>query len=289
MRRTVIALGRFEEAGKRIAEFLGADSMPYAPDAFRQAFHQSSHIVAVMSTGIATRSIAPLISDKWKDPAVVVVDPGFSFAIPLVGGHHGANDLARELSGLGLTPVITTATERAGRSSAEAIAREHGSRIMNQESTVRVNAAILDGDVPFYSIAGPSMILAGPETAIMVREGEYSVGLGCRKGTGEDAVVDALRKALSAADISADEVSVFATTVKKFHEPGILGAVRALGGILVYLDDSILAQFPPESPSRAGAVGLAGVAEPAARAASRRKELVMKKTVFGEVTVAIAR
>lgn len=289
MRRTVIALGRFEEAGKRIAEFLGAGFMRYAPDAFRQAFHQSTHIVAVMSTGIATRSIAPLISDKWKDPAVVVVDPGLSFAIPLVGGHHGANDLARELSGLGLTPVITTATERSGRSSVEVIARGHGSRVLNQESTVRVNAAILDGDVQFYSIAGPSMILAGPETAIMVKEGEYSVGLGCRKGTGKDAIVDALRKALSAADISADEVSVFATTVKKSHEPGILGAVRALGGILVYLDDSVLAQFPPESPSRAGAVGLAGVAEPAARAASRRKELVMKKTVYGEVTVAIAR
>ncbi len=289
MRRTVIALGRFEEVGKRIAEFLEAGFKPYTPDAFREAFHHSSHIVAVMSTGIATRSIAPLLSGKWKDPAVVVVDPGLSFAIPLVGGHHGANDLAKELSGLGLTPVITTATERAGKPSVEVVAREHNSRVLNQESTVRVNAAILDGDVPFYSIAGPAMILAGPGTAIMVKDGKYSVGVGCRRGTGEDAVEDALRKALLAADIPPEEVSVFATTVKKSHEPGIINAVRALGGTLVYLDDSVLARFPPESPSRAGAVGLAGVAEPAALAASIRKELVMKKTVFGEVTVAIAR
>lgn len=289
MRRTVITLGRFEEAGKKVAGFLGAEFIPYSKEAFREAFSHSTHIVAVMSTGIVTRSIAPLLQSKWGDPAVVVVDPGLSFAIPLVGGHHGANDLARELAGLGIIPVITTATERAGRSSVEVVGREHGSRVLNQESSVSINASILDGDVPFYRISGPAMVLAGRETAILVKDGEYSVGVGCRKGTGEEAIESALRKALSLASIPAEEVSVFATTVKKSHERGILEAVRALGGTLVFLDDAILAQYPPESPSRAGAVGLAGVAEPSALATSRRKELVMKKTVVGGVTVAIAR
>lgn len=289
MKRTVIALGRFKEAGKKVAGFLGAEFSPYSKEAFREAFSHSTHIVAVMSTGIVTRSIAPLLRSKWSDPAVVVVDPGLSFAIPLAGGHHGANDLAWELSGLGITPVITTATERARKSSVEIVAREHGSRVLNQESSVNVNAAILDGDVPFYCISGPAMILAGRETAILVKDGEYSVGVGCRRGAGKEAVESALRKALSLASIPAGEVSVFATTVKKSHEQGILGAVRALGGTLIFLDDDVLARYPPESPSRAGAVGLAGVAEPSALAASRRKELVMKKTVFGGVTVAIAR
>jgi len=48
-------------------------------------------------------------------------------------------------------------------------------------------------------------------------------------------------------------------------------------------------QLTRRSPLEAGTVGLAGVAEPAALAVSEKKELVMKKTVFGGVTVAIAR
>ena len=75
-----------------------------------------------MSMGIVIRGIAPHLTDKWTDPAVVVVTPDFRYAIPLIGGHHGANELAGELAGLGLVPVISTATEATGRDSVEAIA-----------------------------------------------------------------------------------------------------------------------------------------------------------------------
>ncbi len=43
------------------------------------------------------------------------------------------------------------------------------------------------------------------------------------------------------------------------------------------------------SPSRASLIGLAGVAEPAALAVSKQKELVLAKRIYGSVTVAIAR
>lgn len=289
MNRTVIALDRFANEGRRIAEFLHADLIPYSDKAFSLAFSQSRSVVAVMACGIVVRAIAPLLVDKWTDPAVVVVDPGFCFAIPLVGGHHGGNDLARELAGLGLTPVITTATERTGKASAEVVASREGCRVLNRSSTVVVNAALLEGDVPVYRVAGPAMVIAGPGVALLSRDGEYAVGLGCRRGTDGIAVADAIRKAFQVAGISAKEVSVYATTRKKAYEPGILEGVRSLDGTLIYLEDEVLLKFPPESPSRAGSVGLAGVAEPAALAASQKRELVMRKTVFGGVTVAIAR
>lgn len=289
MSGTVIALERFEDAGKRIAEFLQADLSIYSDQAFPLAFSRPGPIVAVMSTGIAIRSIATLLKDKWSDPAVVVVDPGLTFAIPLVGGHHGANNLARDLEAFGLTPVITTATERAGKAAAEVVAGQQGCRVLNRDSTVAVNAALLDGDVPVYAVAGPAMVIAGPGVTLMCKEGEFSVGLGCRRGTSGKAVEKAIREALEVSGISACEVSVYATTEKKTHEPGIIEGVRALGGTLIFLDDAVLSRHPPKSPSRAGAVGLAGVAEPSALATSRKKELVMRKTIFGEVTVAIAR
>jgi cobalt-precorrin 5A hydrolase len=133
------------------------------------------------------------------------------------------------------------------------------------------------------------MVIAGPRVAVLFRKGEYAVGLGCRRGAEPASVKSALEKALEKAGISTGEVGVYASTVKKAHEQGVIDGVRALGGTLVFLDDAVLAAYPPESPSRAGTVGLAGVAEPAALAVSEKKELVMKKTVFGGVTVAIAR
>ncbi|MEM2124504.1 MAG: cobalt-precorrin 5A hydrolase, partial [Methanolinea sp.] len=260
----VIALSRFLDAAARIAGFLGGEVVPYSPDAFARAFRESEWIVAVMSTGIATRSVAPLLRDKWEDPAVVVVDPDLTFAIPLVGGHHGANEIARKLSGLGALPVITPATERAGRESVEAIAARLDCRILNRESTTPVNAAILDGPVPLHAVSGPAVVIAGPRVTVLFRKGEYSVGIGCRRGTAARDVQSALESAFEAAGIGKDEVGVYASTARKSHEQGIIGGVRALGGTLVFLDDQVLAAFPPRSPSRAGKVGLAGVAEPAA-------------------------
>ena len=99
----------------------------YLPNSFPAA----RRIVALMSMGIVVRGIAPLIRDKWTDPAVVVVTPDFAFAVPLLGGHHGANELAKELSALGLVPVISTATEATGLDSAEAIADRTGLRILS--------------------------------------------------------------------------------------------------------------------------------------------------------------
>lgn len=285
----VIALERFLPKARRLADALGADLLPYGPEVFRTAFSAYNRIVALMSAGIAVRGIAPLLSDKWRDPAVVVVGPDLRYAVPVVGGHHGANDLARELAALGVTPVITTATEACGRESVEGIATRTGCDVVNRSSTRAVNAAILDGDVPLYTVTGTGIVVAGPGVALLVRKGEYVVGLGCRKGVGAPEVVEAARRALEAVGITESEVLVYATTAKKRHETGLLEAVAELGGNLVFFDDETLNAEAAPSPSRADSIGLSGVAEPAALAASKRKELVLAKQTYGSVTVAIAR
>jgi cobalt-precorrin 5A hydrolase len=289
MSTAVIFLERFREPAEKVAGLLGADLLPYDPEAFGRAFRTHQRIAAVMATGIAVRGIGPLLRDKWSDPAVVVVSPDLTFAVPLIGGHHGANEMAELLSDLGAIPVITTATERAGVASVETIADRTGKVLINKEASKTVNAAILDGSVGVYAVTGPAVIIGGNDVAFLSAAGLYSVGIGCRKGSAGEEVEGALRAALEIAGIRPTEVLVYATTAKKSHEAGILDAVRALKGALIYLDDQTIGAVEPPSPSGASRIGLEGVAEPSALAVSRHKELVLKKTVFGGVTVAIAR
>jgi cobalt-precorrin 5A hydrolase len=271
-----------------IAAFLGAEVINYTPGIFDAIFPARRRVVALMSMGIVVRKIAPLLEDKWKDPAIVVVSPDLRFAIPLLGGHHGANELAKELAGLGIQPVITTATESRGRDSVETLADRTGTYVINRDSTRRVNAALLNSDIPVHAVQGPAIVLAGPDVSILVKKGEYSVGLGCRKGIMSDEITGAVRAALAENGIAETDVLVYATTTKKFHEDGLIEGVGALSGNLIFLDDETINAQTGTGPSRATRIGLLGVAEPCALATSKRKELVMAKKVFGSVTVAIA-
>jgi cobalt-precorrin 5A hydrolase len=288
-RTVVIALPRFIADAERIASLLGAEVREYTPDVFGQVFPGTDRIVALMSMGIVVRKIAPLLGDKWNDPAVVVVSPDFRYAIPLLGGHHGANELAKELSALGLCPVITTATESTGRDSVEAIAGRAGNTILTRNSTRVVNAAMLDGDVPVFAVKGPGVVIAGPDVSVLLRKGEYSVGVGCRRGIRKEEVMEAVGTALADAGIGRDEVMAFATTTKKFDEAGLKEAISSLSGNLIFLDDDTINAHKGTTPSKATRIGLLGVAEPCALAIAKRKELVLQKTVYGRVTVAIAR
>jgi cobalt-precorrin 5A hydrolase len=68
-------------------------------------------IVAYMPTGVVIRGLCPYLRSKWIDPAVVLIDRPMMHAIPILGGHHGGNDVAYFLEGAGLKAIVTTAME----------------------------------------------------------------------------------------------------------------------------------------------------------------------------------
>jgi cobalt-precorrin 5A hydrolase len=285
----VIALPSFASEAERIARYLNADMRSYSRTVFSETFSAYPRIVAVMAAGIAVRGIAPLLRDKWADPAVVVVSPDLKYAVPVLGGHHGANELARQLAGLGMVSVITTATETKGRDAVEKVAEMTGTSVANRDSTRNVNAAILEDRAWVYRVNGPGIVIAGQGVSFLVRDGVYAVGIGCRKGVGKEEVIRAVEEALSGAGIAKDEVFIYATTAKKSHETGLFEAITALSANLILLDDETINAQRVISPSRARRLGIQGVAEPSALAASKRREIVMEKKVIGRVTVAIAR
>ena len=83
---------------------------PNALDHVRMLFAAGTPVVGVCAAGILIRAVAPLLADKTTEPPVVAVSDDGRVVVPLLGGHRGANRLARRLSEeLGAVAAVTTA------------------------------------------------------------------------------------------------------------------------------------------------------------------------------------
>ena len=283
----IVTFARNFPMAEKIQKFIGGEIIAYSKDAFKKAFEYKL-IIAIMAAGIAVRNIAPLVRDKWDDPAVVVVDSGMNFAIPILGGHHGGNELAKRLSGLGIIPVITTATENRGRDAVECIAKDLGCKIMNRDSTRKVNTVLLEKDVEVLRIKGPKIVIVEDNVSVLKNKG-LVVGIGANRGVSKNEVVDAVTCALSDIDAAIDDVKCFASAAIKENEIGILEAAASFGKKLKFVPHEIINSIKVPTVSKAKSLGLNGVCEPAALAISEEKILLLKKRIYGNVTIAIAR
>lgn len=115
-------------------------------------FAQNEALIFVGAVGIAVRAIAPHCRSKAADPAVVVVDEGGNFAVPLLSGHlGGANALARALAkACGAVPVITTATDVNGLFAVDLWAKAQNCAVLEPERIKRVSGALLAGQTVRY-------------------------------------------------------------------------------------------------------------------------------------------
>ena len=114
-----------EDTAHRIAAALGApvhgrkdrvaQADAFFPDALahaRDLFAAGVPVVGVCAAGILIRAVAPLLADKTREPPVIAVSDDGRVVVPLLGGHRGANRLAREIAtALGGTAAVTTAGE----------------------------------------------------------------------------------------------------------------------------------------------------------------------------------
>lgn len=119
-----------------------------------EKFSEADGILFVGASGIAVRSIAPCLTSKTEDPAVLVIDECGKFVISLLSGHlGGANALAKEVAScLGAIPVITTATDLHERFAVDVFAKEQQCEIFPMSAAKEVSAALLKGlPVGFYS------------------------------------------------------------------------------------------------------------------------------------------
>ncbi|MEK6217010.1 MAG: precorrin-3B C(17)-methyltransferase, partial [Boseongicola sp.] len=89
----------------------GADAyFPNALEHIRMLFQAGHPVIGVCAAGILVRAVAPVLADKRAEPPVIAVPDDGSTVVPLLGGHHGANRLAKQIAeALKSHAAVTTA------------------------------------------------------------------------------------------------------------------------------------------------------------------------------------
>lgn len=115
----------------------------------QSAFQKHQALVAVMSSGIVVREIAPLLRSKHVDPAVVVIDEAGRYIFSLLSGHKGgANQLAEKCAEiLGGQAVITTASDIQGLPALDLLSEQHGWIMGSTEYLTTLSSALVNGEL----------------------------------------------------------------------------------------------------------------------------------------------
>ena len=230
------------------------------------AFREKRALVYVGAVGIAVRAIAPFLGHKAEDPAVLAVDETGRWVIPLLSGHlGGANALARELASLtGGEAVITTATDLHGVFAVDLWAKQQNMAVRQPERIRTVSAKLLAGQMIRLDCrweirgAAPENVLLAPQTdaapekeipdaehgtdpdvlvdyrdaactALQLVPRILHLGIGCRKGTGEEALEAGLGRFCRERGILPEAIRSAASIDLKRGEDGLLRFCREHG------------------------------------------------------------
>ena len=112
---------------ERAVIYTKKDIGPYAPF-LKEHWEEFDAVIFIGALGICTRSIAPALKNKNRDPAVLCIDSTGKYVIPVVSGHvGGANDLARHIAAtIGAQAVVTTQSDNEGLWALDTLDRQFG-------------------------------------------------------------------------------------------------------------------------------------------------------------------
>jgi precorrin-4 C11-methyltransferase len=138
--------------------------------------------------------------------------------------------------------------------------------------------------------AGDTITPSYPPTVIY-RPSCLNVGVGCNRNTPAEEIIQAVEQTLTEAGLSIHSIATLATIEDKADEEGLLAAGERRGWPLqVFTRNQIgtVPSVPNPSEWALRALGVQGVAEPAALLAAGTNKLLVEKRKFENVTVAVA-
>ncbi|HUK61123.1 MAG TPA: precorrin-3B C(17)-methyltransferase [Stellaceae bacterium] len=279
-------------------------------------FAGGTPIVGICAAGILVRALAPLLAEKRAEPPVVAVAEDGSVAVPLLGGHRGANRLAREIAALmGGSAAITTASDLVLGVALDELPPDW--RVADPQKFKEFAAALIAGEPVALAVeAGNADWLAAarlefaPEAARAIRitdrapaAGEralvlhppvLALGVGCARECPPDELLSLARETLAAHGLAEGAVAAVVSLDLKMDEPAVHALAAQLGVPARFFSAAALREETPrlENPSEAvfRAVGCYGVAEGAALAAvGAEGALAVPKQISAHATCAVAR
>jgi len=319
----VICLSRSGEAmAHKVAKSLGAQVhgregrvdvadayFPNALDYVRTLFASGTPVIGVCAAGILIRAVAPVLADKRTEPPVVAVSDDGAVVVPLLGGHRGANRLAKQISeAVGGVAAVTTAGDIAlGFALDEPPA---GYRLANPENAKPVMAAMLNGagaritgetlfditpdDGGKVEICVTEQPTIGTSERLVFHPQRFALGLGCARNADPQEMWDLVERSLLDAGISQGAIASVNSIDLKADEPAIIAVANRLNVPFRLFDAASLEAETPrlKNPSDVvfSEVGCHGVSEGSALAATEADAtLVVGKQKTANCTCAVAR
>ncbi len=269
---------------------------PNALDHARDLFAAGTPIVGVCAAGILIRAVAPLLNDKTTEPPVIAVSDDGAVVVPLLGGHRGANRLARQIAeGLDAKAAVTTAGDVAlGVALDEPPA---GWTLANPENAKPAMSALLNGarahvdgdeaacahwlapldtarpgDGPVVDLICTTEPWPVTQPHLLYHPQLFTLGVGCARNCPPAELIALVDNLLTAAGIAPGALAAIATLDLKADEPAMHALARHLNVPLRFFTAPELEAETPrtENPSDVvmAEVGTHGVAENAALAAA---------------------
>jgi cobalt-precorrin 5A hydrolase/precorrin-3B C17-methyltransferase len=273
-------------------------------------FGEGRPIIGVCAAGILIRALGSALQTKHVDPPVIAVAKDGSSVVPLLGGHHGANDLARRIAAaIGGHAAITTASDvKLG------IALDQpppGWRIKDMAAVKRVTAALLNGTKArivnetavnpawLHAIDGDGDLnilishRADAEADLVYHPASLVLGIGCERLAAPDEVGALARRCLMEANLAEQSVACVASIALKAAEPAILALAQELGVPARFFSATELERETPRLKNPSDVVfaetGCHGVCEGAALAGvGAAGKLLVAKTRSARATCAMA-
>jgi cobalt-precorrin 5A hydrolase/precorrin-3B C17-methyltransferase len=299
------------------ARLLAADvAFAEAAPAIAALFAAGTPIIGLCAAGILIRALAPLLADKQREPPVLALAEDGSAVVPLLGGHRGANALARAIADhLGSVAAVTTAGDlRLGFALDEP---PPGWSVANPARAKPVAAALLAGEPVALRIeAGNADWLAASgcrfadraplairvtdrasgldERALVLHPPVLALGVGSVRGCSSDELIALAEGTLETAGLAPGAVAAVVSVDLKMDEPAVHVLAARLGVPARFFSAPELLSLKSRlaTPSEAvfRATGCYGVAEGAALAAvGASGTLVVPKRQSKRATCAVAR
>ena len=283
-------------------------------DHVAQLFAAGVPVIGVCATGILIRAVAPVVVDKAREPPLLAMTEDGTSIIPLLGGHRGANRLARHCAAVTGGQAITTTLGDA-RFPRALDEMPQGWRLDETSRTATVMAALVAGEAVRLGIeAGDTTWLdstglgtaADGRLAVCVTDRTdrsadvvmyppvLAIGAGCERGCDAGELVSLVLETLTAAKLAQQAVACVASLDIKSDEPAMLALAEHLDVPLVVFSAERLEEESPRlhhpSDTVHAVTGCHGVAEGAALAAvGEYGDLVVAKTRSRRATCAVAR